>query len=80
MSQIRHSRGIEEANATFIPWNNVVEGAKLHAQCQREQSVESEDGSDMSLLSTSVAGSHLGSMRKMSFMDRLLGKNRASVG
>jgi len=83
--QIRHGRNEEDALAWVIPWHQVVptHEEQQHDEYlgrQRHKSAGFADTSSTSLLASSPPGTTLGSLRKMTFMGRLLGKNRRSAG
>lgn len=71
--------------ASFVPWSQIVKVGEEKRRALirlrgQGHDTEVDDVSDASLLAASLTGSTMGSMRKMSFVGRLLGKNRKSAG
>lgn len=82
MSRVRQNHGEEDAMAALVQWEQIVFADQdMEAiQQRRNDTTEHDETTDVSMKDPSYTGSTFGHLRKMSFMNRLLGKNRRSAG
>ena len=79
---MRQSHGEEDAMTSLVQWEQIVfaDQDMEVIQQRRDDSAEHDEEVDASMVGHPPTGSTLGHLRKMSFMNRLLGKNRRSAG
>lgn len=68
--------------AALVQWEQIVfaEQDMEAIRQRRDHTTEHDETTDVSMIGPSYTGSTLGHLRKLSFMNRLLGKNRRSAG